>query len=170
MTYNDNVICSLGPLLWWSVWSSLPIRALVALYHPGTLLYAAREAPLSSYQQEEMCSLQLSKGKSSRKWAVHLSSHRVTISITKMTHLHNCPKVMRFPSGFLHRWAADRLNPSTEVPRQRKEPSNAKHPAALIVLWMFLLLSGSIPNDQKLFLYMFSKNQRSPEWVLKDIF
>lgn len=115
MTYNDNVICSLAPLLWWSAWSSVTIRALVPLYHPGTLLYAAREAPLSSYQQGDTCSLWLSKGKSFRKWDVHPSSHQVTFLITKMTHLHNCPKVMRSLSGFRRRRAPDGLKPSTEV-------------------------------------------------------
>lgn len=153
MTYNDNVICSSGPLLWWSVWSSFTTRALVPLYHPGTLLYAAREALLSSYQQEEMCTFRLSKGKSFRKWDVQPSSHRVTISITKMTHLHNCQCVVRFPSGFLRRWAADGLKSSAEVlflfaqfqrTVQCQEPCMPNIPWPRSFYECFFLLSSSI--------------------------
>lgn len=185
MTYNDNVICSPRPLLWWSVWSGFTIRVLVPLYLPGTLLYAAREALLSSYQQEEMCTFRLSKGKSFRKW--ELSYHRVTISITKMTHLHNCQFVMHFIQWafFTGELPMDSnlqlrilfLLPQLQCTVKCKEPSmpNIPRPWSFYECFFscqvqFLPPQHQLQNYQKLFLYIFSKNQRTPERGLKDIF
>lgn len=187
MTYNNNVICSLGPLLWWSVWSRFTIRALVPLYHPGTLLYAAREALLSSYPQGDMCSLWLPKGKSFRKWDVHLSSHRVTISITNMTHLHNCPKSNVFPQWpsspasiqwtQIFHWGSSFFffpgsNPHFNT-KSRPCHTFCSLDSFMNVFALVRFNSGPfsliLQNDQKCFLYISSKNQRAPEWGLKDI-
>lgn len=129
--------------------------------------FMLQERPLlSSYQQEEMYSLQPSKGKSFRKWDVRLSSPRVSISITKMTQLHNRPKVMRFPSGFLHWWAAPGSKSSTEAPSGPKCRPNILQPHGLMKVFA-LVRFDSCPfilmhqNDQRVFLYkQESKNPR----------